>query len=354
MKKLKLIISDLHLSAGAHMADGSRNLLEDFFDDDILIEFIEHHGGPVYADHQVELVVNGDFFNLLLDVEDGPHERITEEVAVRQMRRIIEGHAAVFDALKAFCAQAKNRLILIVGNHDAALLFPRVQEEIHRRLDKPIRFEQAYVIDDIFVTHGHQYEFIHSFDMNNFTRRDNDGVPMLKLPWGSLFIIQFLNPMKLHRHYIDKVMPFRYYLRWAFWNDNRFFWRLAGGIFRFWMGNRLSRDRYRRREFRLSPQRIANAMNHKPLFKTASDILSKTRYRSVVFSHSHKIDYRKVGEHGEYYNTGSWSNIVSLDVANLGKSHLRPYIQIRYENETPHMSLQNWIGSYKLHREIIP
>lgn len=354
MKKLKLIISDLHLSAGARMPDGSRNLLEDFFDDDMLIEFIEHYGGPDCADCQVELIVNGDFFNMLPDVVKGPSERITEELAVRQMRRIIEGHATVFDALRIFCSQTKNKLILIIGNHDAALLFPEVQEEIRRRLNKPIRFEQTYVIDDIFVTHGHQYEFIHSFDMNNYTRRGIDGVLRLKLPWGSLFIIQFLNPMKRQRHYIDKVMPFRNYLRWAFWNDNRFFWRLLGGIVYFWARNRFSRDSYRRREFRLSPQRIANAMNHKPLFKTASDILNKTRYGSVIFSHSHKVDYRKVGEHGEYYNTGSWSNIVSLDMANLGKSHLRPYLLIEYENEQPQISLQNWIGSHKIHREIIP
>jgi len=355
MKKLKVIFSDVHLGAGVRLADGSRNVLEDFFEDDLLIEFFDHYGGRSYTEFDVEIIVNGDFFNMLqVDPGDGSQEAITEEVAVRQIEHILDGHPQLVEAIWTFCMRPRNRLTLVVGNHDAGMLFPAVQETIKKRLGPNVNFQTAYIFDGIFVTHGHQYEFIHSFDMKHFTRRGSDGVEQLVLPWGSLFILQFLNKMKQHRNYIDKVMPFRFYLRWAFWNDHRWFWRLLIEIVYFWAKNRFSKDPFLRREFRLSPTRIANSMNHKPLTAVAHDVLRNTRYRIVVFSHSHKIDYQRVEGHGEYYNTGSWTEAISLDVATLGRSNLRPYLLIEYPDGQPQVSMRNWIGTHRLSREIIP
>ncbi len=355
MKKIKLIISDLHLSAGPRAADGSRNLLEDFFCDDYLVEFIEHYGGRSFADHHVELIANGDFFDMLQVRIDGkdPPEIITEQVAVEQMRRIIAGHPAVMDALWTFSMRPDNQLVFVVGNHDAGLLFPAVQALLRRRLGPATQFVLDYAFDDVFLAHGHQYEFIHNFDMRNFTRLGPDGEPRLVMTWGALFIMKFLNRMKIHRDYIDKVKPFARYLRWAFWNDHRFFWRLLVGIVHFWGTNRFSRDPFRRREFRLSPSRLAAAMTHKPLAETAEDILRHTRYRLVVFGHSHKLDYRNFEPNGEYINTGSWMKHISLDMDSLGVSQLRPYVLIEYIDGRPRATLQDWFGSHRLHREII-
>lgn len=356
MRKIKLVISDMHISAGPRMPDGARNVLEDFFDDEVLIEFFQHYGGRTYADCQVELIVNGDFFNMLqvqLEEPDLP-EMITEEVAVQQMERILAGHAELIEALWTFAARPHNTLTFIIGNHDAGLLFPAVQKLLHQHLGRQVRFLIDYVVDDIFITHGHQYEFIHNFDMKSYTRRAPDGREVLKIPWGGYFIIQFLNRMKVYRSYIDKIKPFNNYLRWAFWNDHRFFWRLIFGILRFWATNRFSDDAQRRREFILSPRRIANAVTHGPLAKTATEILHRTRYRIVIFGHSHEIDYQNVEDGGEYFNTGSWIEHVSLDVGKLGKSNLRPYVLIEYLDGKPRATMRNWIGSHRLHRELIP
>jgi UDP-2,3-diacylglucosamine pyrophosphatase LpxH len=355
MKKIKLIVSDLHLSAGPRMADGTRNVLEDFFLDDYLVEFIEHYGGRGYSDYEVELIANGDFFNMLqVQVDEKePPEAITEEVAAEQMRRIIDGHPAVIEALWTFGVRPNNHFTFVIGNHDAGLLFPAVQALLRKRLGPGIRFVNDYAFDGVFVSHGHQYEFIHNFDMHNFTHLGPDGKPRLVLTWGALFIMKFLNVMKKRRDYIDKVNPFGRYLRWTFWNDPLFFWRLIVGIVHFWAVNRFSRDPYRRREFRLSPSRLAAAMTHKTLAETAADILAHTSYRLVIFGHSHKLDYRHFAPNGEYINTGSWMKHISLEMNNLGVSQLRPFVLIQYVDGQPRATLRDWYGSPRLHREII-
>lgn len=355
MRKTKLVISDLHVHTGPRLPDGRRNVFEEFSEDDLLIEFLEHFSSGEHAADDLELIINGDFFNLLEIIGDNrATETITAEVAVAHLERIFAGHPDLFDALHDFARREHKSLTFIVGNHDAALLFPEVQRALHQRLGRQVEIKNYYSYGGVFIIHGHQYEFIHSFDMRDFTHRDPDGVECLKLPYGSLFVIQFLRRMKSRRPYIDKVKPFEKYLRWAFWNDHLFFWRVIFGIIGFWSVNRFSRDPYRRREFALSPMRFLNAMTHKSLPRTAEDILRQTNYKLVVMGHSHKIDYHLFGNFREYFNTGTWTEIISVDVAQLGRSYLRPYVKIDFENDAPRASLHNWIGSHRLTHELIP
>lgn len=356
MKKIKLIISDLHVHTGGRAADGRRNVFEEFVEDDLLVEFLEYHSSGEYATANIELVINGDFFNLLEIVDEfgDVTEAITEQVAVGHMEHIIAGHPQMFDALAAFAQARERQITFIVGNHDAALLFGAVQVLIRKRLRAPVIFRNETSFDGVFVTHGHQYEFIHHFDMVNFTRRGMDGVERLRLPYGALFVIQFLGRLKQRRPFIDKVKPFGRYHRWAFINDHLFWWQMLIGIVKFWLVNRFSRDRFRRREFALAPSRFLNAISHKPLLRTAMRILRHTNYRIVIFGHSHKIEYVRCGDTGEYFNTGSWNEQISLDVATLGRSRVRPYVRIDYIDGVPQVSQHNWIGSHRLTHVLVP
>jgi predicted phosphodiesterase len=81
--------------------------------------------------------------------------------------------------------------------------------------------------------------------------------------------------------------------------------------------------------------------------------LRQTRYHVVIFGHSHKFDYRRFGDHGEYFNTGTWTEVISLDVGKLGRSYLRPYVRIDYDDGKPRASLHNWIGSHRLTHRLI-
>jgi hypothetical protein len=177
---------------------------------------------------------------------------------------------------------------------------------------------------------------------------------VLRLPWGSLFVLQFMIPLKRRRHYIDNVKPFRLYLKWAFWNDTRFFFRMLFRLLYFWFRNRLSRDRIRREEFRLSLTRLADAVTHKSLDDIAEEILKNTSYNLVVFGHSHEHRFRSMGRHGDYFNTGTWTDIISLDVGTLGRKNMRTYLLIEMdENEKPKATLKRWRGLFRLEEDVM-
>src|SRR4051794_20687729 len=116
-KKLKLVISDFHLSHGKWLPDGRRNPLEDFHQDSRLRELLDHYSSGVYANAEVELVINGDFFDPLAVIPIGKsiHELkrlefpidVEEHAAVFQIETIMKAHPVSIDALRMFLERGK-------------------------------------------------------------------------------------------------------------------------------------------------------------------------------------------------------------------------------------------------------
>ncbi len=119
--KLKLVVSDFHLSAGKWLEDGRRNPLEDFHQDQRFREMLEHHSTDKYASADVELIINGDFFDPLavmdlmgdlmgegitIDNVDFPAE-VEEGAAVKKFQTILNGHPKSFDGLRDFLKRGK-------------------------------------------------------------------------------------------------------------------------------------------------------------------------------------------------------------------------------------------------------
>ena len=354
-RKVKIVISDLHVAKGLRLPDGRRNILEDFFEDAAVVEFLKFYSTGEYADASVEVISNGDFFNMLqVDYQDQFVDMITEKVSMHKMERIFEGHGALMDAMRDFCARPRHNLVFVVGNHDAALLWPGVQQQLRQRISKSLRFyPDFYAFDGVLVTHGHRYEFIHHFNPHAFWYETPDGERYMRLPWGSHFVIDFLNRMKGQRPFIDKIKPFRKYLRYAFLNDFMFFWKMIYHIVRFWTRNRFHSDPFRRREFKLSPTRMANAMTHESMLQGAERILRNTNYRIVIMGHSHAYDFRQFGNHGEYFNTGTWTETISLDIQTLGRSLDRTYVLIEYDDQdVPQARLKRWNGMHQVEEDL--
>ena len=59
------------------------------------------------------------------------------------------------------------------------------------------RADTYYLPEGIQIRHGHQLEHIHRVDYRRMTRKRKDGSEVLDLPWGSLWILEVLNPAKL-------------------------------------------------------------------------------------------------------------------------------------------------------------
>src|SRR4051812_23869982 len=122
MKKIKVVVSDFHLGKGHILPDGSLNIFEEFYYDEKFIEFLEYYSTGEYSGADVEVIINGDFLNLLQTDYKGHFTTvITESIDLYKIKTIVEGHRAVFDALRSFAGLPNKRLTYVVGNHDQGM-----------------------------------------------------------------------------------------------------------------------------------------------------------------------------------------------------------------------------------------
>src|SRR4051812_18153073 len=92
-KKIKLVISDLHLGKGRQLEDGSLNSLEEFYYAEKLVEFIQYYSTGAYRDYSVEIIINGDFLNFIsVDYRGHFLTVVTESIALEMLKSVIRGH----------------------------------------------------------------------------------------------------------------------------------------------------------------------------------------------------------------------------------------------------------------------
>jgi UDP-2,3-diacylglucosamine pyrophosphatase LpxH len=366
-RKLRLVISDFHLSRGKWLKDGRRNPLEDFHQDERFREFLEHYSTGPNEDADVELIVNGDFFDPLAVVPlPGPDGKlpeleypleVEETAAVWKFRLIVDGHPVAMDALAAFLARGK-RVVFRWGNHDAALLWPAVQEFLVARLAPPtpaaIEFQQKpYIFDRICVDHGHQFEALNHFDEENiFIERETKwGKKRIQnLPFGSFFVLGFMNRIKLQRNFINFVTPFRSYIRLSLLLDPVFFF--TNGIFAAWffIKMRFITHPMRFARFRKTLLLIGESFHRPSLEEVAEQILTREGapdpgYDTIIMGHNHQATTRVFSNGRQYLNTGTWTPITSLDMNTLGHRVLRTYALVEYLEGRPRATLKVWHGN---------
>jgi len=361
-KKIKLIVSDFHLGEGRLLEDGSVNLMEDFIYDHKFIEFLHHYSSGDYQGYQVEMIIDGDFFNMLqLDCEGQNPARVTEKISIKIMEKIMLGHSELFDAFREFMENSRHSLAFIIGNHDQGLIWPGVQEAVKERIDSNALstericfYPHYYSFDGIWVEHGHQCETLCCFDLKNpGIKLKGTPEPVLDLPWAGYFVIDFLLPMKKERPYIDKIKPFRAYLRWALLNDTRFALTTIIRLFVFNLKNRFSRDHHRRKKFSFNWENVKEASLHNTMERTAKNILFNTNHHTVILGHNHKVIHKQFLDEKHYFNTGTWNDITSLDVGNLGRATKLTYALIRYNEDKTSVHLKQWRGEYRVEEDVM-
>lgn len=366
-EKIKLVVSDFHLSRGKWLPDGRRNPLEDFGQDDRFREFLEHYSSGVYGSMEVELIINGDFFDPLAVMPPNvsllelkriqfPAD-VEEEAAVRQIETILNGHPIAVEALRSFLAKSK-RLVFRWGNHDASILWPAVQHHIRETLVPPspelLEFQvKPYVFDRVCVDHGHQYEALNRFDEGNLfiERKTKTGIKrILSLPFGSFFVLGFLNRVKLQRQFINQVQPLRVYLKIAMIFEPVFF--VLNGLRAAWFFIKMRFVTHPMRFSRFSKTLlIIFEVFHRPsLEKEAESLLTgdgheNLEFDTLILGHNHQATVRVFSNGKQYINTGTWIPITSLDISTLGHRILRTYALIEYSNGKARVSLKIWNGS---------
>jgi UDP-2,3-diacylglucosamine pyrophosphatase LpxH len=177
MPRRKVIVSDLHLGPGD--SDAKFSGIEDFYSDDAWNRFItaQMSAGPT------DLIIAGDFiefwqiaslrgdipatFDATVQSKQVPIVGSNQASAEAVLAIVAAAHPSVFSALARFLSSGDHRVIVLAGNHDAAMQWPKVQMRLRHMLlpaandrDRSLLFVQGDTYTDagVIVTHGHQFD----------------------------------------------------------------------------------------------------------------------------------------------------------------------------------------------------
>ncbi len=356
MKLIRLVVSDLHLGTG--VPEGQLNPFEDFFYDDRFAELLEHYDKKCGEHTQIELIMNGDIFDLLkVQIAGQWPTEITAEVAEQKLRMCLDGHPRFVTALATFLQKPGRRCVYLPGNHDLDMWFPAPQE-LFRRYVAPadaadrVRFITAtdtyHLPEGIQIRHGHQLEHIHRVDYRRMTRKRKDGVEILDLPWGSLWILEVLNPAKLVKQHIDRVQPFTRFILGGLIFEPRFTVAFLGRCAVHWLRHRIFTVRAWLERIRRLPTAFVEEIVGIGDYDTqATHALSKVRgVHTLIVGHSHAPRVRTLASGKLLVNTGTWMDMINLDLRYLGQASGLTYAIIEYDDDgKARTSLMRWHGS---------
>ncbi|MBI2518824.1 MAG: metallophosphoesterase [Bdellovibrio sp.] len=353
---LILIISDLHLGRGKFFKNGQANILEDFHEDDRFVEFMEHYSSGKYYNAPVHLVLNGDLLNLIqIDLDGVFTHIIDEEVTVRALHSIREGHHAFFEAIKHFADTPNKKITYVIGNHDAGMAFLKAQEAFRDMTHSLIEFCFEINLGGIHIEHGHRFEAINTVPTQKYFIPGPRGKPILNLPWGSLFCISLLPILKKERPYIDRVRPMRMYVKWCLLNDFFFFWRMAWVMARYFIESNFDVYVKQNRNFKTNLKMLKQVTIYPRYERKAKTILKKDRsVHTVIMGHTHLVEWRRFPEGKYYFNSGTWNSIPSIDAAMHAHTTSLTYLLIELDLKESKMkaaSIHVWKGKWRPFRE---
>ncbi len=242
----KVIVSDLHLGPG--VTDQRFSGIEDFYAEAEWRAFLDRHGAE-----PIDLIIGGDFIEYwqiaaalrALPRRDPNAPAGTPVLAADQTfsleatKLVIAAHRDVFKALGDLIARGDHRVIIVAGNHDADLLWPKVQLEIAKAIAPadPARLlfieAAAYEHGGVHVAHGHAYDAANKFASDHAPfARDRDGRCRLQSSWGEVFVDAFYTETERQIPFIDNLYPESAAILWAM-KDNPDPERDVGAALRF-------------------------------------------------------------------------------------------------------------------------
>ena len=90
------------------------------------------------------------------------------------------------------------------------------------------------------------------------------------------------------------------------------------------------------------------------LSDAAKRILRDPEIHTVVFGHTHVYRHLIIGEGKQYINTGTWTDIVSMELETFARRTKLTYVRVEYDergNSIP--LLRHWIGTIPLEDDAI-
>ena len=214
-----LAISDLHL--GCDLKAGAAKPMRPSSFDSQLAEFLDFHAVNPQGGKPWRLLLNGDIVDFVA-ITVTPGSEATFEVSeeerqfglaaeeakcVWKLRKTIERHGAVFDALARFL-QKGNCLHIIRGNHDAEFHWPAVQAALkahladraglegppRRRFERRIEFHPWFYLEPgfFYAEHGNAHDH-YSLQSDFFDAAGVQAMREIDLPLSSKVLRYFAN-----------------------------------------------------------------------------------------------------------------------------------------------------------------
>lgn len=367
-EKIKIVISDCHLSAGRFF-EGRLNVHEDFKFDDEMCEFFEFFSTGIYGEGphgpvEVELFINGDFLDFLNVPLNGEfEEEITEELALYKLESIIAGHPKVMAGLRRFASLPHKSITYMVGNHDADLFFPKVRERIIKEWDPQGRFpsDKVTLIADrdhvryeggVEIHHGNQFEAVHVLNFEKPVLKTFLDKPILNIPWGSIYVLKIVNRLKGEREFIDKVRPIKVFVLFGLIVDPWFTLRFAALSLFYFLKTRFVYSPKRRSSLKVTLGILKQETNFlQDLEKPARRLLDQDAgLQTVIFGHTHKPMDKLYADGKQYINTGTWTKMINLDWRSIGQQFCLTFAFVRIENGKAQCELRQWIGQHSPHK----
>ncbi|MGE4232742.1 MAG: metallophosphoesterase [Bacteriovoracia bacterium] len=370
MNKVLLVISDCHLSAGLRF-ESEKNPHEDFYFDDEMVSFIEFFSTGKYGDGcEVDLIINGDFFDFLNVPYRGEFEEvITEEFALYKLECILAGHPKVIEAFKLFVRRPGKKIIYNIGNHDADMFFPRVRERFTRLIDPEEQFPSQKIIvnwerPELFypggvqIQHGNQFEAVHLFDYKKPLLNEGLKDSVLNIPWGSFYVLKIVNRLKWEREYVDKVRPVKAMILWGIIFDPWFTLKFVFLSLFYFFKTRFIYSPQRRSRFRVTLEILKQESTTflQNLENDAKELLERSNDTNIlIMGHTHHPMHKIYPNDKVYINEGTWTKMINLDMRGMGSSYQLTFAYVHYDQDfestgRPKASLQQWQGEYRPYR----
>ncbi len=364
--KTIIVISDLHLGAGAYI-HGKRNFLEDFHHDKELVEFLDFYSSGEYSNREVELIINGDFLDFLAVpfVSFFDDEFWSEDASLKKLELIKDAHPEVFSALSKFIEIKNKSIVYIIGNHDGELVLEKVREGFISYFDEKVRervrfhLTDTYIpVEGVVIKHGHQYEMAHDFEIDRSVIKSGSGKSYFIPPWGSYYVMRVVNKYKEERDYINQIRPIKHFLISGLIFDTLFTLRfIFANVYYFVMVRFLEiyQNKVNIKEF------LKRVKRELQLFKNYETLTRSFFYdndvKALIVGHTHEATYKTYADGSIFVNTGTWMKNVNLDFSKNQSAINLTYAQIdiypekkKPEHKFEHIdvTLQSWKGSRSL------
>lgn len=352
-EKIILVISDLHLGAG-HIFKGKRNILEDFHYDSELIEFFNFYCSDEFHSKNIELVINGDFLDFLAVpyVKFFDDEFWSEEAAKEKLKIMLEAHKEVMQALNNFASQKNKKVVFIIGNHDAEMVFPSLQEIFINCFDENVREKVQILADgadyfphpEVNIRHGHEYYIAHNFEPANVIAESETGRKYFIPPWGSYYVTRVINKFKEEREHINAVRPIRKFLINGLIYDTLFTMRfILANVFYFIMVRFIflfKSNQDFRSLYDVIPEELDLFSDPESMAEDFFEANKKTRV--LIIGHTHEPIFRSYANGNYFINTGTWTRMHHMDFNRRNEGVLLTYAQLDLEqNKNKELVLSN-------------